>query len=152
MSIRFTLHEGSKVLLDLPLSGKEWQPEVREIVMKELKDSESDLDSLSEICDFFSNKKRLQMVNHMIRDCENSATFTDLLKVAVNPKYVSDLVNRAPKRELVVKDKNGYSVSPIGVGSFLLLSIAIKKLLRNGDSIDSDDKSFEEEEDFESQG
>jgi len=145
MSIRFTLHEGSKVLLDLPLSGEEWQPEVRDIVLKELKNSEEDLDSLSEICDFFSNKKRLQMVNHMIRDCENSATFTDLLKVAVNPKYVSDLVNRAPKRELVIKDKNGYSVSPIGVGSFLLLSIAIKKLLRNGDSINSDDKSFEEE-------
>jgi len=145
MSIRFTLHEGSKVLLDLPLSGKEWQPELRDIVLKELKDSEEDLDSLSEICDFFSNKKRLQMVNHMIRDCENSASFTDLLKVAVNPKYVSDLVNRAPKRELVVKDKNGYSVSPIGVGSFLLLSIAIRKLLRNGDSINSDDKSFEEE-------
>jgi hypothetical protein len=145
MSIRFTLHEGSKVLLDLPLSGREWQPEVREIVLKELNDSEADLDTLSEICDFFSNKKRLQMVNHMIRDCENSATFTDLLKVAVNPKYVSDLVNRAPKRALVVKDKNGYSVSPVGVGSFLLLSIAIKKLLRNGDSINSDGKSFEEE-------
>ncbi|TMI20711.1 hypothetical protein E6H31_08300 [Candidatus Bathyarchaeota archaeon] len=145
MSIRFTLHEGSKVLLDLPLSGKEWQPEVRETVFKQLKNSEADLDSLSEICDFFSNKKRLQMVNHMIRDCENSATFTDLLKVAVNPKYVSDLVNRAPKRELVIKDKNGYSVSPIGVGSFLLLSIAIKKLLKNGDSINRDDKSFEEE-------
>ena len=145
MSIRFTLHEGSKVLLDLPLSGEEWQPEVRELVLKELKNSEADLDSLSEICDFFSNKKRLQMVNHMIRDCENSATFTDLLKVAVNPKYVSDLVNRAPKRELVIKHKKGYSVSPIGVGSFLLLSIAIRKLLRNGDSINSDDKSFEEE-------
>jgi len=145
MTVRFTLHEGSKVLLDLPLSGKEWQPEVREIVFKELKNSEADLDSLSEICDFFSNKKRLQMVNHMIRDCENSASFTDLLKVAVNPKYVSDLVNRAPKRELVMNDKNGYSVSPIGVGSFLLLSIAIKKLLKTGDSINSDDKSFEEE-------
>ncbi len=145
MSIRFSLHEGNKVLLDFPLSEKEWQPEVRDLVLKELSNSEADLDSLSEICDFFSNKKRLQMVSHMIRDCENSATFTDLLKVAANPKYVSDLVNRAPKRELVVKDKNGYSVSPIGVGSFILLSIAINKLLRNGDSINSDDKSFEEE-------
>jgi hypothetical protein len=145
MSIRFTLQEGDKVLLDLPLSGEGWQPEVREAVLRELKDSDEDLDSISEICDFFSNKKRLQMVNHMIRDCENSATFTDLLKVAVNPKYVSDLVNRAPKRELVVKDKNGYSVSPIGVSSFLLLSIAIKKLLENRDSINSDDKSFEGE-------
>src|SRR5438552_1523641 len=57
MSIRFTLHEGTKVLLDLPLSGGEWQPEVREIVLKELKDSEEDLDSLSEICDFFSTHR-----------------------------------------------------------------------------------------------
>src|SRR5258708_8570486 len=109
MSIRFPLHEGSKVVWALPLSGKEWQPEVREIVLKELKDSEADLESLSEICDFFSNKKRLQMVNHMIRDSENSATFTDLLKVAVNPKYVSDLVNTTPNRDLVVKNKHAYS-------------------------------------------
>ena len=133
------------MLVDLPLSEKDWPPEVRELVSRELKDSEADLDSLSEICDFFSNKKRLQMVNHMIRDCENSATFTDLLKVAVNPKYVSDLVNSSPKKELVIKDKNGYSVSPVGVGSFLLLSIAIRKLLRSGDSINSDEKSLEEE-------
>src|SRR5256712_11556342 len=100
MSIRFTLHEGGRVLLDLPLSGRELQPEVREIVMKELKDSEADFDSLSELCDFFSNKKRLQMGNHMILDCENSASFTVLLKVAVNLKDVSDLGYRAPQREV----------------------------------------------------
>src|SRR5712664_4972185 len=145
MGLRFTLQNDDRVLLDLPLSESEWKPRVKELVMKELGESEADIESLCEICDFFSNKRRVQMLSHMVKDCNNSASFTDLLKVAVNPKYVSDLVNRSPRRELVVKDKNGYSVSPIGVGSFLLLSIAIRKLLRNGDSINSDDKSFEEE-------
>src|SRR2546426_3619734 len=142
MSIRFSLHEGNKVLLDFPLSEKEWQPEVRDLVLKELSKSEADLDSLSEICDFFSNKKRLQMVSHMIRDCENSATFTDLLKVAANPKYVSDLVNRAPKRRLVAKTRTAITFSLLAVGSFILLSIAINKLLGNGDSFNMDVKSF----------
>src|SRR5216684_7394598 len=126
MGLRLTLQNDDRVLLDIPLSESEWKPRIKELVMKELGESEADIESLCEICDFFSNKRRVQMLSHMVKDCNNSATFTDLLKVAVNPKYISDLVNRSPRRELVVKDKNGYSVSPIGVGSFLLLSIAIR--------------------------
>src|SRR5881398_241187 len=145
MGLRLTLQNDEEVLLDLPLSEASWNPATKQLITRELDDSEADLDALCDICDFFSNKRRVQILSHMVKNCNNSASFTDLLKVAVNPKYVSDLVNRSPKRELVVKDKNGYSVSPIGVGSFLLLSIAIKKLLRNGDSINSDDKSFEAE-------
>ncbi len=145
MGLRLTLHNGSKILLDLPLSYDEWEPETRELVSRELDDIESDLDSICEICDFFSNRRRLQMVSHMVREGEAPASFTDLLRVAVNPKYVSDLVNRAPGKGLVVKDRRGYRMSPAGLGSFLLLSLGTKKLLEGLDSINSGDKSFEEE-------
>lgn len=145
MSLRITLHNGNRVLLDLPLSRDEWGPEIKELVMKELDDSEADLDQLCEICDFFSNKRRVQMISHMIKDCDNSATFTDLLKVAVNPKYVSDLVNKSRRNEIVVRDKKGYKVSPVGLGSFLLLSLATRRLLKEADSTTNDDKSFEAE-------
>ena len=145
MGLRLTLQNDEGVLLDLPLREGDWTSRTKELVMRELDDSEADMDSLCEICDFFSNKRRVQMINHLVRNCNNSASFTDLLKVAVNPKYISDLVNRSPERGLIVKEGRGYSLSPLGLGSFLLLSIAIKKLLRNGDSINSDDKSFEEE-------
>jgi len=145
MGLRFTLHNGRRVLLDLPLSQDDWEPDMKELVMKELDDSEADLDALCEICDFFSNKRRVQMVSHIIRDCGNSASFTDLLKVAANPKYVSDLVNRSPRKELVVKDGRGYSVSPVGVSSFLLLSLATSRVLKEMDSINNGDKSFEVE-------
>ena len=131
-------------MLDLPLREGDWTSRTKELVMRELDDSEADMDSLCQICDFFSNKRRVQMVNHLVRNCNNSASFTDLLKVAVNPKYISDLVNRSPERGLIVKEGRGYSLSPLGLGSFLLLSLATRKLLRETDSTDDDDKSFEE--------
>ena len=143
MGLRFTLQNDDRVLLDLPLSESEWKPRVKELVMKELGESEADIESLCEICDFFSNKRRVQMLSHMVKDCNNSATFTDLLKVAVNPKYISDLVNRSSRRELVIKGSKGYSLSPLGLGSFLLLSLATRRLLRETHSINDDDKSFE---------
>lgn len=144
MGLRLTLKNGEGTLLDLPLSEDDWNPRIKELVTRELDDSESDLDALCEIADFFSNKRRVQMVNHLVKNCNNSASFTDLLKVAVNPKYISDLVNRSPQHELIVKDGRGYSLSPLGLGSFLLLSLATRKLLKETDSTNNDDKSFEE--------
>jgi hypothetical protein len=143
MGLRFTLQNEDRVLLDLPLSESEWKPRVKELVIKELGESEADIESLCEICDFFSNKRRVQMLSHMVKDCNNSASFTELLKVAVNPKYISDLVNRSSRRELVVKGSKGYSLSPLGLGSFLLLSLATRRLLRETHSNNDDDKSFE---------
>ena len=84
------------------------------------------------------------MGTHMISGNDNSVRFTELLRVAVNPKYISDLVNGAP-RSLVTKDQKGYRVSPAGVGGFLLLSPATKKLLEELDSVNNSDKSFEED-------
>src|SRR5260370_27583328 len=104
MGLRFTLQDEDRVLLDLPLSESEWKPRVKELVMKELGESEADIESLCEICDFFSNKRRVQMLSHMVKDCKKLATFTDLLKVAPKPKYVFDLVNRAPRKKLILKN------------------------------------------------
>jgi len=143
MGLRFTLQDDDRVILDLPLSWSEWQNGTKELVARELGDSDADIDALCEISDFFSNKRRLQMLNHLVKDCNNMATFTDLLKVGVNPKYVYDLVNRPLSRELVVKGGKGYSLSPLGLGSFLLLSLATRRLVRATDSINGDDKSFE---------
>lgn len=145
MGLRLTIHDGGRVLLDLPLSSQEWDPETRSLIARELVDAEPDLDRICEVCDFFSNKRRLQMVSHMVREDDASTTFTDLLRVAVNPKYISDLVNRAPRKGFVVKDQHGYRVSPVGVGSFLMLSLGTRKLLEELDSINNDDKSFEED-------
>src|SRR6266536_6600481 len=143
MGIRYLLQNQARILLDVPLSESEWKPKVKELVMKELGESEADIDSLCAICDFFSNKRRVQMLSHMVKDCNNSASFTDLLKVAVNPKYISDLVSKSSRREMIVKEGRGYSLSPLGLGSFLLLSLGTRRLIRETNSINDDDKSFE---------
>src|SRR2546425_5106718 len=111
MGLRFTLQNEDKVLLDLPLSESDWKPRVKELVMKELGESEADIESLCEICDFFSNKRRVLMLNHLVKDCNNSASFTDLLKMAVNPKYISDLLSKSLPQELIVKGRKGLSLS-----------------------------------------
>ncbi len=146
MGLRLTIHNGEKVLLDLPLSFQEWDDSTRSSITRQLEAAESDFDRICEVCDFFSNKRRLQMVSHMVRESDASSTFTDLLRVAVNPKYISDLVNRAPRKGLVVKDGHAYRVSPAGLGSFLMLSLGTRKLLEELDSINNDDKSFEGDE------
>src|SRR5438034_427365 len=104
MGLRLTLQNDEEVLLDLPLSEASWNPATKQLITRELDDSEADLDALCDICDFFSNKRRVQILSHMVKNCNNSASFTDLLKVAVNPKYISDLVNRSSRRELIVKE------------------------------------------------
>src|SRR5437016_12611601 len=110
MGLRFTLQNEDRILLDLPLSENEWKPRVKELVMKELGESEADIDSLCAICDFFSNKRRVQMLSHMVKDCNNSASFTDLLKVTVNQKYISDLVRKCSISELDVPGCMGYGL------------------------------------------
>jgi hypothetical protein len=145
LGLRLTLHDENRVLLDVPLTNKGLQDDPHKIVSRELAHIDGDLDSICGICDFFSNRKRVQMVTHMVRDGGNSASFTELLRVAVNPKYVSDLVNRSPGKGLVVKDGKGYRMSPAGLGSFLLLSLGTKKLLKELDDIKNGDKSFEED-------
>jgi hypothetical protein len=145
LGLRLTLRDEDKVLLDVPLTSKGLQDDVHNVVSRELEHIDTDLDSICGICDFFSNRKRVQMVTHMVRDGGNSASFTELLRVAVNPKYVSDLVNRSPGKGLVVKDGKGYRMSPAGLGSFLLLSLGTRKLLKELDVIKNGDKSFEED-------
>ncbi len=145
MGLRLTLHDGDRVLLDIPLTHEGWKQETREVITRELDHIDTDLDDICGICDFFSNRKRVQMVSHMVREGGNLSSFTELLRVAVNPKYVSDLVNRSPGKGLVVKDGKGYRMSPAGLGSFLLLSLGTKKVLEELDAINNGDKSFEEE-------
>ena len=145
MGLRLTLQDHERVIVDLPLEESEWDSESKQRITRELEASEADIDTLCEISSFFSNKKRLQMLNHILRDCNNSATFTDLLKVAVNPKYVSDLVNKTASVDIVVKNGRGYSISPVGVGSLLLLSVATRRFVKQMESvINNDDKSFED--------
>ncbi len=143
--MRLTLHDEEKVLLDVPLTSEGIQDEAREAISRELEHIDTDLDSICDICDFFSNRKRVQMVTHMVRDGGSSTTFTELLRVAVNPKYISDLVNRSQGKGLVVKDGKGYRMSPAGLGSFLLLSLGTSRLLKELDVIKNGDKSFEGE-------
>ena len=142
--MRLTLHDEEKVLLDVPLTTEGLRDDTHNMVSRELGQIDADLDDICGICDFFSNRKRVQMVTHMVRD-GNSASFTELLRVAVNPKYVSDLVNRSAGKGLVVKDGKGYRMSPAGLGSFLLLSLGTSRLLKELDVIKNGDKSFEGE-------
>ncbi len=57
-------------------------------------------------------------------------------------QYVSDLVNRTPRKELVVKDRKCYRVSPMGLGSFLLLSLETLRTPEEMDSTNNGDKVF----------
>ena len=144
MGLTLSLADGSRLLWSVPLQIQEWQEGQKEQLRRELSALDDDLDLICNVCDFYSNKKRLQMVRHIVGEGGEQVSFTDLLRVAVNPKYVSDLVNKASTTGLVVKDGRGYRVSEAGLGSFLLLSLATRRLFHDLDSTGNYNKSFEE--------
>src|SRR5438309_11685296 len=66
MGLRVSLHEGDKVLWDLPLEEKDWEDGQKETLRRELGDLDKDLDTLCGICDFYSTR----------RDCRWSLTYS----------------------------------------------------------------------------
>ncbi len=144
MGLTLSLANGRKLLWSIPLQMEEWQDSQKEALRLEIESLNEDIDRLCNICDFYSNKKRLQMVGHIVGEGGDQVSFTDLLHVAVNPKYISDLVNKSSRTGLVLKDSRGYRVSEAGLGSFLLVSLATRRLLHDLDSFRNYNKSFEE--------
>jgi len=104
--------------------------ESTELVMKEIRESEADIESL---CD----NMRLVSSNTKARSrCsaygQGLSTKFGLIypnpQGRVNPSTFPILVNSPSRRELVVKAAKATASSPLGLGSFLCLSLATRRL------------------------
>ncbi|WXG42569.1 MAG: hypothetical protein WED04_00420 [Promethearchaeati archaeon SRVP18_Atabeyarchaeia-1] len=129
MSLKLLLVKGKRVLAEVPLVvGDEENREFLEKQIDEL--GRSELRELSEIFDTLSNQDRLKMLSKMLTS-DGPVRFVDFMNdLELNQKLVSDYCRRMIENGLVTSHERGkYEASPVGLSSFMVATVALKKIL-----------------------
>ena len=137
MTLKLQLVEDGKVIFQIPLSPIDWS---REELYNELDTFEANFQRYMKLFSALSNETRLRMMKRLIERKKQTVTFTDFMEdLDLNPKLVWENTKKLREGGLLVKiGKNGYRCSEFGETSFMMMSLAFRRLL----------KALEEIEDF----
>jgi len=129
MKLKLLLKRNGEILFEMPLSMEEW-PKKR--LTAELAFSEDELDRFSKLFDALSHETRLKMMKRLLEDPDLTLGFGDFMRdLQLNPKTVWESTRKLQEGGLLVKSKDGkYSFSEPGVAEFLLLSLALRRLIK----------------------
>jgi len=129
MKLRLLLVSDSKVLFELPLSMKDW-PKKR--LENELTSLEEEFDKFSRLFDALSHETRLRMMKRLFENEDRKIGFGDFMKdLDLNPKIVWESTKKLQDSGLLVKSEDGkYRCSELGEAQFLMLSLALRRLLQ----------------------
>jgi len=129
MKLRLLLVGNGKVLFEVPLSIEDWPKERLE---NELVSFEEEFDKFSRIFDALSHETRLRMMKRLFEDENRKIGFGDFMKdLDLNPKIVWEGTKKLRDSGLLVKSEDGkYRCSELGEAQFLMLSLALRRLLQ----------------------
>jgi len=129
MKLRLLLIGDGKVLFEVPLSMKDWS---KERLDNELTSFEEEFDKFSRLFDALSHETRLRMMKRLFEDENRKIGFGDFMKdLDLNPKIVWESTKKLRDSGLLVKSEDGkYSCSELGEAQFLMLSLALRRLLQ----------------------
>ena len=129
MKLRLLLVGNGKVLFEVPLSVEDWPKERLE---NELVSFEEEFDKFSRIFDALSHETRLRMMKRLFEDENRKIGFGDFMKdLDLNPKIVWESTKKLRDSGLLVKSEDGkYRCSELGEAQFLMLSLALRRLLQ----------------------
>ena len=129
MKLRLLLANGDKVLFEIPLSMEDWP---RERLAQELASFEMEFDRFSKLFHALSHQTRLRMMKRLFEDDDLTLGFADFMKdLALNPKIVWEGTKKLCEGGLLVKSDDGkYQCSEVGQAEFLMLSLALRRLLQ----------------------
>ena len=129
MKLRLLLVGDSKVLFEIPLSMSDWPKERLE---NELTSFEEEFDKFSRLFDALSHETRLRMMKRLFEEEDRKIGFGDFMKdLDLNPKIVWESTKKLRDSGLLVKAKDGkYRCSELGEAQFLMLSLALRRLLQ----------------------
>jgi len=127
--LKLMLVEDGRVLLELPLSARGWD---RSELRREFEGLDSDLERFSRLFNALSNAGRIRMMGTFFEDVGRPLAFTELMnQLGMNPKIVWDGTRRLRQTGLIEKDDEGrYRPTRDGEAQFLMVSIALRRLLR----------------------
>jgi len=127
--IKLMLVEDGRVLLEVPLSARNWD---RRELRKEFEDLESDLERISRLFNAFSNTGRIRMMRVFFNRIDHSLAFTELMnELGMNPKLIWDSTRKLRQNGLIEKDENGrYRITRGGEAQFLMASIVLRRMVQ----------------------
>jgi len=128
MKLRLLLARNNEILFEIPLSMEDWP---KERLAQELASFEREFDQFSKLFHALSHQTRLRMMKRLFEDEDLTLGFADFLRdLDLNPKIVWEGTKKLRESGLLVKSDEGkYQCSELGQAEFLMLSLALRRLL-----------------------
>jgi DNA-binding transcriptional ArsR family regulator len=135
MRLKLQLVRDDEIIFEMPLSPADWSKEQLE---DELDAFEDDSQRFSRIFTALSNETRLMMMRRLVEDGNHVINFTAFMRdLDLNPKLVWENARKLSEGGLVVKSGRGqYRCSEFGESGFMMMSLALKRLLEALEEVD----------------
>jgi len=129
MKLKLQLRKNGKIVFEMPLSMEEWP---RNRLENELASFEQELERFTKVFDALSHETRLRMMTRLFEDDDRTLSFADFMRdLDLNPKIVWEGTRKLREGGLLTKSPDGkYRCSDPGVAEFLMLSLALRRLLK----------------------
>jgi len=129
MKLKLVITRNGEVLFETPLSKEEWP---RSRLTSELASFEHEIAKFQKLFDALSHQSRLKIMKRLLEDEDLTLGFGDFMRdLGLNPKTVWESTRKLQEGGLLVKSKDGkYRFSEPGVAEFLMLSLALRRLLK----------------------
>ena len=129
MTLKLQLVENGRVIFQIPLSPTDW---TREELVNDLNTFEANFQRYMKLFSALSNETRLRMMKRLLERKKRTVTFTDFMHdLDLNPKLVWENTRKLREGGLLVKiGRNGYRCSEFGETSFMMMSLAFRRLLK----------------------
>ncbi len=129
MTLKLQLIENERIIFQIPLSSTDWD---RDQLVHDLDAFEANFAHYAKLFIALSNETRLMMMKHLIQKKNLTINFTDFMtELNLNPKLVWENTKKLREGGLIVKVSRGkYKCSELGETSFIMISLAFRKLLQ----------------------
>jgi len=129
MKLKLQLLKDNKVVFEMPLSMGEWP---RDRLESELDSFEQELGRFTRLFDALSHETRFRMMKRLFENDDLTLGFADFMKdLDLNPKIVWEGTRKLREGGLLTKSSDGkYRCSDPAVAEFLMLSLALRRLLK----------------------
>ena len=128
MKLKLQLLKDNKVIFEMPLTMEEWP---RRRLENELASFEQEHERFARLFDALSHETRLRMMTRLFEEDDRTLSFAEFMRdLDLNPKIVWESTRKLREGGLLIKSPDGkYRCSDSGVAGFLMVSLALRRLL-----------------------
>jgi DNA-binding transcriptional ArsR family regulator len=128
MKLKLQLVKDNKVIFEMPLTMEEWP---RRRLENELASFEQEHERFARLFDALSHETRLRMMTRLFEEDDRTLSFAEFMRdLDLNPKIVWESTRKLREGGLLTKSPDGkYRCSDPGVAEFLMVSLALRRLL-----------------------